>query len=732
MVTILLIALSFIVLFYLFGYGLSQFIIPKTLRPYTPYLMPIIGYAVAMTVLQNLGGFLAMRYAIWVLIALCLVLNIYSLFWRRNRKPVPARDSSFKISNWKPQVLYVLSLAISLWPILYAGFPTSFALTNNDGYWYITLHKWLQFHTYSTVPAITSAHPWYISIRQPLLLFIRGVNLVPAGFDSLLGADPYMTMSILSGVLIAFVPIAIYLVCRACFSLSERTALLAAILAALNSSVLKAHFEANFHQVSGFIFLVLAIGFLYYALENKNWRTMIIGGLFISSLINSYYEFLPFFVLLVAGFVAYRVLWCKDRKQVITTLLMVTIVSVGLNVRATICAAQLLFSWTQFRNAGIIPFMGITQNLAALFGIANLYDLQSLYYRLPLFGIGLKFILVGAITVLIYGVWRMSTKLRALLGVGLILCALPFTYMFMQEYSYGVFKGLQAVTLIIDIVMAIGFVGYLESSKMNRFRNIGKLAALGVLILMIAISAISVSRILRSASPPTLIIGHEFPELADFAKTRPKNTVFMLEGNDSKYSLIHFEHYPVYFINGIAGRGVSFHSNPMGFFREGDLPADYFIRTDYDYIITATKPITRSWRSYDKKLNEILVYKRAKTVDLTTFGEDWRGGGEKNGQPVKWLNSGASISAQVDVTQTKRLSLKVFSVVPDRKISVEVSTNGKLIGKILVASNVGELKTDSFILMKGTNRIDLTVKTEGPVLPVTDIAVGIMDVRVLD
>lgn len=733
MIAVLLIACAIVLLFFFFGYGLSQFIIPETLMPYKPYLMPVIGYALAMTVLQNIGGFLAMRYAIWVLIVLCLVLNIGAFLWRRNRKPLSSRNSISKIGTWKLPALYFFSLAIGLYPVLYDGFPTSFAITINDAYWYITLHKWLQFHTYMFVPNIDPAHPWSMTVRYPLMHLIRGVNLVPAGLDSVLGTDPYMSLSILSGVLIAAVPILVYVVCRTCFSLSERTAWLAAIFVAINSTILRAHFEASFHQVSGFVFLILAIGFFYYALNEQHWRPIVIAGLFISSLINSYYEFLPFFVLLVAGFAAFRFFWSKDKRQVLTTPLVIGIVAVGLNVRVTIFALRMLFSWTELQGAGSIPFMGITQNLAVLFGIANLYDLQDLYYRMPLFGLGLKFILVGAISAAIYGIYRADTKLRVLLGVGLILCALPFVYMFIEKYSYGVFKGLQAITLIIDIVVAIGFVRYLESSKTGRLRTIIRLAVLGVLILMVTVSSISVFRILRNATPPTLIIGCEYPKLSSYARTLPAGTVFTLEGNDSKYSLIHFEHYSVYFINCLAGRGVSFRSNAMGYFREGKkLPADYFYKDNYSYIVASTKPITRPWKDYSKVLGSIYIYPRTAGVDLVTYGEDWRGGGEKNGQPVKWLNSGASISAQADVTQTKRLSLKAFSVIPDRKISVEVSINGQLIGKVPVGSDVSELKTDSFILKKGRNKIDIKVKQEGAVLPPADIAVGIMNIRLLD
>jgi hypothetical protein len=728
MMTVLLIACAIILLFFFFGYGLSQFIIPEKLKPYRLYLIPVIGYALAMTVLQNIGGFLAMRYAIWVLIVLCLALNIGAFLWHRDRKPPSPHNSISKIGTWKLAVLYLFSFAVSLWPVLHEGFPTSFAVTINDAYWYITLHKWLQFHTYSFVPGVDPAHPWSITVQYPLMHLIRGVNLLPAGLDSVLGTDPYMSLSILSAVLIAAVPIVVYVVCRTCFSLSERIAVLAAILVAVNSIVLRAHFEASFHQVSGFVFLILAIGFFYHALEEQHWRPIVLAGLFISSLINTYYEFLPFFVLLIAGFTVFRFFWSKDKRQVLITLLVIGVVAIGLNARVTIFALRMLFSWTELQGAGSIPFMGITQNLAALFGIANLGDLQDLYYRMPLFGLGLKFILVGAISAAVYGVYRMDTKLRALLGVGLVLCALPFVYMYVQNYSYGVFKGLQGVTLFVDIAVAIGFVKYLESSKTGILRDIGKLVATGFLILIVVISSISVFRILRNATPPALIISREYPELASYAHSLPARTVFALEGNDSQAN-IHFEHYSVYFINCLAGRYVSFRPNAVGFLQLGKLPADYLYRDDYDYIVTSTKPITRPWKGYSRKLGSIYIYPREPKLDLVTYGADWRGGGEKNGKPVKWLTSGASISAQADIAQTKRLSLKAFSVIPDRKISVAVSVNSQVIGKFPVGSSVNELKTDFFTLKKGRNNIDIEVNVEGPALPVSVIAIGIMDIR---
>lgn len=733
MTAILLIVFCLILLLFFFGYGPALFLIPEYLKNYRFYLIPLIGYAFALTVLENIGILLPMRIAIWILVAFCLCLTVAALLRRRkNQAPVESKRLE-RPSHWKLITLYVFSLGVGLLPILYMGFPTSFAVTNNDGYWYITLSKWLISHAYANAPIVNQGSPWLTSVQYPVTHFVRGVNLLPAGIDSLLRIDPYVSMSIFSAILISFVPLVFFLVCRLCFSLSDRNALIAAVLVAVNSSILRTHFEANFHQVSGFIFLPLALGFFYYAHENPKWREVAIAGLFISSLVNSYYEFLPFFVLPVAAFVIYGLLFGKHKKQVLIVTAVIAALAIVLNVYATKSAVLMLLSWTDLRSAGIIPFMGITQNLAVLFGIANLYDLQDLYYRSMIFAVTLKLTLLAAASALLVGLRRSVASLRVFLGIGLALYAIPLSYMILQKYSYGVFKGLQAMTVTIDIIMAIGFSLFLVSSNAStRLKTTGAIVSLGALTLVLGVSSVSTAAIVKKATPPALVIGREFPKMADFVRTTPKTTVFALEGNDSQYSLINFEHYSVYFINSMAGREVSFRSNKVGYFFVSGQPADYFLKQHYDYVVVSTKPITRPWRSYEKDLNGILIYKRIKGVDMTTFGEDWRGGGEKNGQPVKWLNSGASISAETDTEQTRRLSLKAFSALPARRISIDVSINGREIGALDVGRDVRELTTEPFILKKGLNVIDIKVKMKGPAIPKSDIAVGVMDVRIPD
>jgi hypothetical protein len=423
---ILIIAGAALVLLFVMGLGAARLFAPDFPRPLTP----LAGAAVIIA-LGYYGSLLGipMRSAWWGILAVGVGAAALSMIARR--------------VSWRPRwrqsaILVVLTLAmltLTLWPMWAFGRPTT--VQNLYASYFVVMSEYWKNHALRDVPGLDPHQPLDYLVRDRLVhRYVTGTPFLNAFITSGLGLDSYETYSILTAILLALLPPALYWVARSAFGLSPGASGLAALLCLANVTYLLWSLRGQITFVAGMLFLPLAIGAGALLLEGRG--SLLLAALFLSTLLAVYPPLVPYalVVLLLHGGL---LLWWRNVS-------LRALAVVGLKLLGSLVLVNPVIVFNEVVS-GLSTASQISENWHNIPGYPSLAELLGLYPHfspdggaspLSVLSSGLVPIVLAIVG---YGLYRAWKGRRALLVTAVVPYAAGFLVIyFLMDYSYGYYK----------------------------------------------------------------------------------------------------------------------------------------------------------------------------------------------------------------------------------------------------------------------------------------------------
>lgn len=702
----------YILLFvYFTGFGLSRLILPKKLAEAELILIPFIGIAFSITVLQNLNYFLPVNRAFLILLFVSLLLAALSFIKNRSL------TLSFK-EDWRLSLVFLFSSFTALYPIIRLGYPTTRSMTNNDGFWFTVTAKWFQQNTLNTIPEITHLAPLFSSANLQLNSKMRiGIDLFLAAISSAFNLDPYQVFSVLIAFLFAVIPLAVYLMVSVFFKLPKGAGLLAALVVAANNGALRLAFEGNLAQLAGLCFLLLSIGTLFYALVNPEYKSKILAALMIVGLESTYLEMIPFLVLPLLLFLIYGAV---KRQLTITsifsTMRFVTVLIIVLNLDAFNRMAAFLKTASSMRG-DLDPWMLTpTQSLLNIFGLVHLRNGLEFKQFLPFAQYFLLFLAFISILLCFYGLIKKNYtyNVRFLLLAAIVsYLGIVYRMRYIQEFGYGFYKALIAGQFVFLIVLAIGIYYFWQRSRNKFNRGILLLFLLPFIVVNLYNEGDLVSLNLKSQ----LVVDNKYISLGEIKEVIPTGSIIFLANTDSNYSPIHYEHYAVYFLDQFAKMKPSFYSHPADYFvAEGwhgtdrEYP-DYFFQPDYSYVLTPGKTDVVANKNKPVWSNGYFYLYERRNVQLIVPGKGWSHLETIDGNATRWTENEAELFVDSNISKKTELIFTAL-VPPNNEKTLYLYLNDELVQTFDITDKLEKQVSKKFQISKGRSELKFRVSAD--------------------
>lgn len=313
----MLLGLGMALALYFFGYGVTRLVLPRALIGFELLLMPFFGMALVIVWDYSalwLGFDLAV--ATWALVGVVFVVDMFVLVRGGGQEKasltVGDREKDAKSRAWIALCDKGRRLAMTadVWVVALAGLAFCAAAAplwrygfvtvigeNWDYEFYLPLADYLREFTTAQL-ANAPPNPLLSTIlSRHILPLPMGFSYLHATLGELLRMQAFDTFPILLGVLHALGVVGAFLFFRAAFKMSERAALLAAALVAVNGLLLWFTYWGFGLHLAALALLPAGLLLGLYALESKrDWRAWVSAGLLLGALNVTYHP-----ALIVAG-----------------------------------------------------------------------------------------------------------------------------------------------------------------------------------------------------------------------------------------------------------------------------------------------------------------------------------------------------------------------------------------------------------------------------------------------
>jgi hypothetical protein len=379
-IRVVVLGIGFLVIFTALGLGLAC-ALARTSSPRI-VLAPLLGLAVAASVLTTASLGLTMRSAAWVVLVPLGILSLGLVVWqlRRGRR-IDLTEAAI------PAVLVVVGLLLASAPALARDTVGPFGLGVYDALGYIQTDLWLQGHTLLDEPPPDSGR-WDLTLAYGHALTQDetriGVSVVNAAVAGLFGLRPDETIFAFLAALFALVPAAVWVVARrlgagrsaaafgACFGLSPAVFTLVADSALAN--------------LTAVVLAPPALALALQGLERRRTDELLLAAVLLAGMIAVFPEFIPPFAVAAAvGVAAYAVrLVLRSRSWAYPRVLVagLALLGAGVAVLAPLALYRALSYLSRIGGdtalfSGLPPrFMTLENGGAWAFGVLHIYQLQ--------------------------------------------------------------------------------------------------------------------------------------------------------------------------------------------------------------------------------------------------------------------------------------------------------------------------------------------------------------------
>lgn len=636
------------------GLGISKILLPLALQPYRPWLAPWFGLALLATVGGIFGAFGA-GADLWAWIGLTggLCATAWTLRWKEPERPRACRREHALLA-----LVFVLSLIVSLYPVLKEGRATTTSLDNCDPVGYAVIADHMRVHGYRPPPTVDPERPMTGLVNAVLEHGpVLGAGLILAAMETLLRVEAYQVFSILLAVSAAsFVPLL--------WILWRREGLGAITAGGLALMALPIIFNRNmiFVAEQGFAGQVMGEGLLVCLflllldMDSAGPRHLVAAALVLHGTVVVYPILLVLIGAALGGFAGFALI-C-DRPSGIRSVGRLTIVLL-------IAVAVNPISW---RNAGV----AILLQTGARVG----FDLPRYMWPIEWFGYWSVFshplprVALGASTAILvalflFGMARSRTPLFHLAFGGVSL-GVVLHQVFLAHYSYGHFKAITYVAPILYLPVAGGLLATLEWLIATRR---------GAMLLILAVAACGIggarhaeSQLFHFLRKDRLAVTLDLAELRE-VPIPPERRIHLA---DSQYWFVLWTSYflrehpltigrPNAFLQGIPVR----RSVPIG---------DLVCRRDgerADVLEDASDLEAPLWSNGTFRIG------RLRSSGALTLGEGWYELEVAGSDAFRWMGRDATV--RVEPSSTERLlAIEAQGALPGGMFAVDVLADGSL------------------------------------------------------
>ncbi|MDN4066523.1 hypothetical protein QYF50_01345 [Paenibacillus vini] len=665
-------------------------------------LSPVIGISSIIIISQNLGLFLPGRI-VSVLLGILLVTSIYLL--RKSLKVMLKKEVILSCASKYKFLMFFLFISsiLSLYPLFYVGYLTTFNAFNSDVIVYLTNPILLNKQGYLFEYSFTNDSPLY-QFSGDLMHILHeriGFDYFTMNIMNLTGLDSYQVVFIESCFIYSLFPLVIYSILTQIFNTNKTSLLIALSFSSLSPLLLRVLFSQFYPQMLGVVFSVAFCALFYNFLFNNEPKQegLILLVIILAGGVSVYPEntvYLVLYSLLLMGVLLIT------KKKVIRLLLvnlsMLILFTLVINIPASMIMVykQLaIFRATQGGVGNIQFFVSIGNYIGHMLGInASVASRVNSIIITSLLLLFIFALLVGALKSSYY-------KKSLILGFSGVGIGLFVYFRYISKFPYGVYKHIVTIEWIVIILIALGF-GFFLSHKIRLIRQMSII----ILSLTLALNIFSVYKIYRDVLTHELMIDKSFIEVSQIKNLVPQNNAILLETAPFIES-----HNVLYFLR---DRKVSLaNSSYLGDFQNkpsnGYSPFVLTSSSTNDIITSDTKKLI--WQNG----RLALVYDSSGMKVL--FGEGFYTPETSEGYSWRWLNDTAAFNVISTVDKAVSVSFAVNTIVPTSKTEekkCEFYLNDQLIGKFVAEKSKQTLvKFEDLVLKSNQDNLFKIVVLEG-------------------
>ncbi|TVY09780.1 hypothetical protein [Paenibacillus cremeus] len=688
--SILLLSVFFIVP-YLFGYFLIKIkYIDLSILKSEILLFPFLGISIIISFLQNTGLFFGSKVSSIILLLLFIILILF--YFKKDDLVI---IKSF-FSNYLILVLFcIVSAFITLYPSIYAGFPTSFASINNDLIFYLSIPEWLKNKSYFDSMNIDNYHPFFSIAELHFSRFSRvGADYFNTLFMNWLNIDSIFTFNVISSFFCILIIVSIFYTSKFLFKLNNFITYSFTALATFNTVLFWMLTTQYMPQLGGNAFFILSLGLIYKTLNEKKVKLIIPTSISCSALVSIYSEYLIYFVIPVVFFLIIKIISeYKKAKEYLKISIYIFLGTIIVNPISFYLAIKYnLFVFKSTQNAvGIVNYIPFFNQPLIIMGIKFLNDYQESH-------ILFKIISIIIVCVMIFGIFKLEKRLNKLVLPLLAFIFLMLIYLkFINKFPYGYYKTLMFGQLFFIMTFCNGLYYIFKITK----RKI-----LYISIFVCVLCSINIYKIIgleEQIIKEGTLITKDYLQIEEIKNLIPKNEIISVSNFN-----IDDQHVISYFLR---DRNLIF-NNASYYFPSYNKPEKKvnFILSDSS---NKASDILKLYGEIIWNNNKFVLYKNISgliNIDL----QSWNGPENWNGVPTRWTKANSKLIVESNITDGK-LVFDAYLPPGIEKRTMGIYCNNEFVEDIEISNNQHNYITSNLRLdIEKKNEIEIFVK-EGTV-----------------
>ena len=684
--------------------------------------MPILGFALAASLLTTATPFLTLATATWVVLVPAALLSLAAAVVLTRRLPATGRTREIAV----PVAALLIGITFALLPPVSRGTQGPFALTIDDGWGYTASSLFLQHHRAGDpAPAgsdLTMSYgAGYMGGGNRI-----GVDAVNAAAATLLRADTAVALSPLLAVLFGLIPVLVWLIVRGLGGSWQAAALGASF--GLTPAILSMVEDSALGNLAA---VVLAAPALYFGFRSVrgSLANAVVAGVLLGGLVAVYPEFLaPVFLVVACGGLALGI--DRARRRAFRELVRLGITRAGVVAgTAILVAPNAGYRAVQYLSSrgsdgpwamGLpLRFIDFENGGAWAFGVVHLYDLSGVSDLPPLrlaFAICFPVVLAG---VVLFGVaTRFRTSGVFILAPVVVAGALAaYTYKSFQSghCEYCLWKSLTFMIPFLAAGLALGIERlWIVAGKLG-ISFLWRTSTAAVAIVALLAIAYSDSRLLRLTRASGAFCPAEFRDLGPRLDRLPSPSPVLIEGVGAM-PLSPFMMPATYFAVREHKDGVFFDAGfpAVQYLGLSTDSARSFYSPDYTYVLTPFEDV-RSNRAPLGRYGPLLLERRAPIDVVVSSPEE---AVDSSAPRIPWVSTPFTLRVASGQAVDAAITLSLVRPTGNASMLTFKPEQGQLEA---VAANPSEVCVNVH-LQKGSTSIDVTPV---PALPIATPSQGL-------
>lgn len=475
------------------GWGLTVWLTPKRFSNRFYFLLPFLSLTLIdslthLTLYANLPGY----RAIWILLIVATVINAAAFIYNRSQFRLPNRYETIAYIVAIPALIFVLAPMFTqdeLVPLVTGS--------NADSISHTATTDWLRQHPFSDEIIQDTKYPVNVPIQGKVKTDVRlGFHFYQMYLDILTKQQAYNTFSFVAAIGFYLWSLATGFFAGTVLRLEKTATFLAIFLFSLNSLPLWIAFGGYGPQILGMGLMIMAFAWWVHALQEFNWRHIVLAAAFSAAFAGIYSDVLPYLVAPVG--LLFLTLLVQHRKnikrlrQILGTSLFAGILTLLFNP----------FGWyralSRSTNVAANPNLGNIDwwiDLRQVFGLAH-FERNLSIANSTLEKMLLSIVLIVLAGFIIYGFVKLHHQLK-IIALCFILPHVGTLLWFSNKphSHYLYFKGWSVGLFIFVILLAMGLYTAFKEIKPHSIYT--KFAYVGFVLLCILLVRSSVNQIVH-------------------------------------------------------------------------------------------------------------------------------------------------------------------------------------------------------------------------------------------